>query len=260
MPHNSLKHGFTLIELSIVLIIIGLIVSGILFGKDLIHAAELRAQITQIEQFTTAYWTYKGKYGSAPGDNPKATDFFGGATLDGDGNGYIQNYVTDTADNGFDYEQAEFFVQLSLGHLIPGEFTNEFALHAGIPEAKIAPGKGFMAASSMYSIACDSYNQASDCVGRGEWKVGYFFNLGDMSQTSPIDADEAGVFTPLDTYTIDLKMDDGLAHTGRLRAATAINDGYYSASPTPCMTGPSAPATYDLSNLQPVCQFGYKVE
>ena len=62
------KAGFTLIELSIVLVIIGLVVGGVLVGKDLIKAAQIRAQIAQIEQFNTAANTFKLKYGALPGD------------------------------------------------------------------------------------------------------------------------------------------------------------------------------------------------
>jgi prepilin-type N-terminal cleavage/methylation domain-containing protein len=59
----ALSGGFTLIELSIVLVIIALIVGGVLVGKDLISAAYVRAQITQIERFNTAVNTFYGKYG-----------------------------------------------------------------------------------------------------------------------------------------------------------------------------------------------------
>ncbi len=64
------KHGFTLIELSIVIVIIGLLVGGILVGRDLIRASEIRAQISQIEEFKTATNTFKVKYGYLPGDMP----------------------------------------------------------------------------------------------------------------------------------------------------------------------------------------------
>ena len=60
--------GFTLIELSIVLVIIGLIVGGVLVGQDLIRAAYIRAQISQIEKFNTAVNTFYGKYQALPGD------------------------------------------------------------------------------------------------------------------------------------------------------------------------------------------------
>src|SRR5579884_85366 len=68
-PQNVLT-GFTLIELSIVLVIIGLIIAGILTGRDLIDAAAQRAQITQIERYNTAVRTFQNKYGYIPGDIP----------------------------------------------------------------------------------------------------------------------------------------------------------------------------------------------
>lgn len=48
------RQGFTLIELSIVLVIIGLIVGGILVGRELISAAEIRATVSQIEKYNTS--------------------------------------------------------------------------------------------------------------------------------------------------------------------------------------------------------------
>src|SRR5579883_3383059 len=87
--------GFTLIELSIVLIIIGLIVGGILTGRDLIDAAARRAQISQIEKYNTAVHTFQVKYGYLPGDipDPYATNFGfasrGSSQGSGDGDGMI---------------------------------------------------------------------------------------------------------------------------------------------------------------------------
>jgi prepilin-type N-terminal cleavage/methylation domain-containing protein len=62
------RSGFTLIELSIVLVIIGLIAGGVLVGRDLIEAARIRQQITEIEQFKTAVNTFRIKYNGLPGD------------------------------------------------------------------------------------------------------------------------------------------------------------------------------------------------
>ena len=95
MSQRLTKSGFTLIELSIVLVIIGLIVGGVLVGQDLIRAATVRAQISQIEKFNTAANTFFGKYGYLPGDikDPEASNFGfaprGPMPGEGDGNGLI---------------------------------------------------------------------------------------------------------------------------------------------------------------------------
>ena len=57
------KYGFTLIELSIVIVIIGLIVGGVLVGRDLIRASQLRGLISEVEEFKTAANTFRLKYG-----------------------------------------------------------------------------------------------------------------------------------------------------------------------------------------------------
>jgi hypothetical protein len=51
-----------------VLVIIGLIVGGILVGPEMIAAAAVRAQISQIEKYHTAVHTFQSKYGGLPGD------------------------------------------------------------------------------------------------------------------------------------------------------------------------------------------------
>ncbi len=78
---GTAQRGFTLIELSIVLVIIGLIVGGILTGRDLIRAAELRSVVSDLERFDTAFNTFRGKYDCIPGDCANATTFFGTDSL-----------------------------------------------------------------------------------------------------------------------------------------------------------------------------------
>ena len=62
--------GFTLIELSIALVIIGLVVGGVLVGQDLIRAAKVRSTVSDIEKFNTAAFTFRSKYNHYPGDIP----------------------------------------------------------------------------------------------------------------------------------------------------------------------------------------------
>ncbi|PZU43073.1 MAG: prepilin-type cleavage/methylation domain-containing protein, partial [Sphingomonas sp.] len=61
-------HGFSLVELSIVLVILGLLTGGILGGQSLIRAAEIRSIGVDFNRFSTATYTFRDKYMGLPGD------------------------------------------------------------------------------------------------------------------------------------------------------------------------------------------------
>lgn len=90
MPKNSNQNGFTLIELSIVMVIVALLAGGILVGQDLVYAAKVRAEFSQMERIDTAVNTFKLKYNALPGDMNNAVAFGLGANSDGNGNKRIQ--------------------------------------------------------------------------------------------------------------------------------------------------------------------------
>src|SRR4051812_15247886 len=75
MAHRNQEHnqGFTLVELSIVLVIIGLIIGGILVGIDMVKAAELRSTIAQVEKYHAAVNTFLTKFAGVPGDFPQSS-------------------------------------------------------------------------------------------------------------------------------------------------------------------------------------------
>src|SRR5665213_2905942 len=102
--------GFTLIELSIVLVIIGLIVGGILVGQDLIKVAEVRAQISQIEKYNQAVNTFRAKFNAIPGDMAVATanqfGFTVPASCTGQMGGRDGNGLIDGLNTGFTLYQA----------------------------------------------------------------------------------------------------------------------------------------------------------
>jgi len=96
-PPTRHNRGFTLIEVSIVLVIIALIIAGILVGQDMINAAATRQQIAQIDKYNSAVHTFQSKYGGLPGDlaDPSATAFGfiprGTGCGQGDGNGILSS-------------------------------------------------------------------------------------------------------------------------------------------------------------------------
>ena len=77
-PADSVKPeaGVTLVELSIVLVIIALVVGGVLAGQALTEQAKLRKIINEIDNYKKAATTFKLKYNYLPGDLPNADNFF----------------------------------------------------------------------------------------------------------------------------------------------------------------------------------------
>lgn len=73
----AMKRGFSLVELSIVLVILGLLVGGVLTGRSLIRAAELRSATNDFAKYTAAIQSFRDKYLALPGDMNNAVRFWG---------------------------------------------------------------------------------------------------------------------------------------------------------------------------------------
>src|SRR3569832_2207594 len=82
--------GFTLIEIAIVLVIIGLLLGGVLKGQELITGARVRNLIQQQDGVKAAYFGFLDRYRSLPGDYASAKANIPGTTQDGDGDGQIE--------------------------------------------------------------------------------------------------------------------------------------------------------------------------
>lgn len=85
--------GFTLVEIAIVLVIIGLLLGGVLKGQGLIDSAKVKNLIQQANALTAAVNAYQDKFHALPGDDPLASTHVPGATGHGNGDGQITEYA-----------------------------------------------------------------------------------------------------------------------------------------------------------------------
>ena len=81
------QHGFTLVEIAIVLVVIGLLLGGILKGQEMVVQARIKNVAADFSGLTAAHYAYQDRYRAAPGDDPGATRWSG--TTAGDGNGTV---------------------------------------------------------------------------------------------------------------------------------------------------------------------------
>lgn len=67
------KQGFTLVELALVLVIVGLLITGVLKGEALIENARMKRLVSEKDAVAAAYFTFFDRYGQYPGDETLAT-------------------------------------------------------------------------------------------------------------------------------------------------------------------------------------------
>ncbi|MET0322146.1 MAG: prepilin-type N-terminal cleavage/methylation domain-containing protein [Duganella sp.] len=90
--HSSRHAGFTLVEIAIVLVIIGLLLGGVLKGQSLIDSARVKNIIQQSTSLTSAVNAYQDRFRALPGDDVQGTTHAPGATGNGNGDGQIAEY------------------------------------------------------------------------------------------------------------------------------------------------------------------------
>jgi prepilin-type N-terminal cleavage/methylation domain-containing protein len=95
MKHT--QKGFTLVEIAIVLVIIGLLLGGILKGQEMITQAKIKNVTADFSGISAAYYGYQDRYRAIPGDDKDAATRWAGATA-GTGNGQVAGKYNSTTD------------------------------------------------------------------------------------------------------------------------------------------------------------------
>lgn len=218
-----MKHGFSLLELSIVLVIIGLLAGGVMVGQDLVRQSEIRSILADHQKYLTAFNAFRNKYSALPGDMRNATAYWGVAdataacsststgdqrTCNGDGDGLVEVCCA-TASN----EQFRFWQHMVNAGLVEGQYTgiggtggNNHALPGiNVPSGKIT-SSGWTA--SNYGVyAGDS--------GKFSLLYGNYFLFGVRDNNG---AAHQPIIRASEAFSIDQKIDDGLPAYGKVIA------------------------------------------
>lgn len=214
------RRGFSLVELSIVLVILGLLVGGVLSGQSLIRAAELRSTIADYTRYTTAVQSFRDKYFALPGDMTNATAFWGvragtgsdvtchqtinttTGTCNGNGDGRIDFIAGDSATLG---ERFAAWQHLARAGLIEGSYTgasasaSAYVQSPGITDPKGKIANSFFTFGHIYGPVSGDTN-----VYDGSYNKNF---ISVVSNGAPS-------LKPEEAWNIDTKLDDGRPSTG----------------------------------------------
>lgn len=214
--NKSKQSGFTLIEIAIVLVIIGLLLGGVLQGQQLIENSRVRSAVNDFNGTAAAAFSYVDRYGRFPGDDgPTATLTARGASwtgltggdLDGILDGAINTTFTGAGEVGY------FWQQLRAAGFIAGNPANTLA--AALPQNPFGGLIGVNAAVMMNGLA------------------GTKVCMSNANGSSAI--------------ALDTQLDDGNGATGRFRATLGVSG----ANTAPATT--ALAAAYSEDNVYTIC-------
>ena len=257
------QKGFTLVELAIVLVIIGLIVGGVLGGQDLIAAARLRSAQNQVNQVNTAANTFYAKYNGLPGDllaaNAAQTGIFTPLSTLGtqglrDGPGLIEGIGGTGAVPTIGGEVLAFWSDLAVAGYFPGAPTGYSGVAANAAIATNSPAITAATASTYFptsKLRPSNYLVVVEMTGHN--------SIVMVNVTAPVGAAGASgaptfaaAMTPAEAWEMDTKFDDSNPLLGTVTVPTAGLTGTTTvpaaAAATNCLTTTAAGAYNRVAN------------
>ncbi len=232
LQYSSHKQGFTLIELAVVLVVIGLLMGGVLVGRGIIMTARIVDYMRKFSQYEVAIVNFKSIYGTVPGDS----NLF---TPPGDANGRHNSILGGTpischptVTDAHHSEASHAWAHLSQAELLEGNFTYSSYIGCGGSYESINPPHPEVAPALK--------------EGRGSEKVGsdtynFYYTVAYYAVTGALNFPDSKIYShyffftlPLEeTRALDKKVDDGGFITGDMKASNNPALGWNACVPWP---------------------------
>lgn len=220
------NNAFTLIELSVVIVIIGLIVAGIVAGQSLVLQAQLRNVVSEHSGLMQAIQSFRLQYNQFPGDINNAHDYWGSDCAadpdhcNGDNNKTIHYHLG----LGVDNEGLRAMQHLVLAGLLEGSYTGVGVASGSVvgginaPVSKLREGSILIGARAHFitSASIDNKNVRTIIL---------------FGKDRPSFHNTAAMFKVAEASSLDAKIDDGVPLTGQFFGTNA------GVGPNPCTNG-----------------------
>lgn len=244
------QSGFTLVEIAIVLVVIGLLLGGILKGQQLINSARVRNMADQNSGVQAAYYGFIDRFRNVPGDMTctlAVSQVGAGVSPDncttdvgGDGNGRIDSVA----------EAGALWAQLSVAGFLTGTYTG-------------LDGTGALLAAGTYKTAVTTGGVPANAF-QGAILLAHSSDYVDGNARASVTrlAYSFGGNIPVPLLRdLDQKLDDGVAGSGVMRSAAETTDGTagtfgaitdYTAGSDDCLNAVN-PATWNVDSSNQSC-------
>lgn len=224
-PHTE---AFTLVELTVVLAILGVLTGAILGGQAMIRASQLRGAVSDLSQYRTIANAFADKYNALPGDYANATNNWSTAT-----NGNGNNQLGLDATLGAASEGVQFWYQLQLAGYLKTNFTGVnantiYSIRPGINVPSLPADKN-VGVLPLHHMDVNVWRDNTPGLYEGQL-IGNFFALGSNNENTAnasfnIYRFRGPAFYVQDASDIDQKIDDGNPFVGGFVADSPDDTG-----------------------------------
>lgn len=242
-----LRRGFSILEMSIIILVLAFFIVLVTVGKDVLDAAETRFLISEANEIKGAVVQFQDVYEALPGDMGDAWNQWnwGGTCADADGdcngNGDEQIFWHREAGTNTRHEGAQAWQHLQLSEILGGDTLSGVGgalLPGGNAPASTIPSAGYVLSYVSGGVGIDGgYNFIVISLGTD-------FRIG-----TPL--------TPEHALTVDTKMDNNNPYRGRVGSVLQMSEAQGLLN---CINDPAGTPTYNLTNETPACNLYFRLD